>query len=130
VRKGKGKKRRVIPLTAAIVKDLKKYCYEERPKRVSKWTKGKDHRAYMLNKKGTAMSGYSYWLHFKGLVKQTTLPATTSLHHLRHSIATHLLAEGMELERVRDFLGHEILETTQIYTHISKEQLRMKNENP
>ena len=46
-----------------------------------------------------------------------------TLHCLRHTIATQLLEQGMELEKVRDFLGHEYLGTTQIYTHI-----RMKNE--
>ena len=128
VRRGKGKKRRVIPLTPKLVSDLKKYGYEERPQQISKWTKTKDHKAYMLNKIGTAISGYRYWDHFKQMVKRTDLPKNTSLHHLRHSIATHLLEEGMELERVRDFLGHDFLETTQHYTHISNEQLKMKNE--
>lgn len=40
------------------------------------------------------------------------------LHTLRHSIATHLLANGMQLERIKDFLGHDSLDSTQIYTHL------------
>jgi integrase/recombinase XerD len=43
------------------------------------------------------------------------------LHTLRHSIATHLLAHGMSLEKIRDFLGHGSLESTQIYTHLINE---------
>ena len=39
------------------------------------------------------------------------------LHTLRHSIATHLLANGMHLERIAEFLGHSSLESTQLYTH-------------
>jgi integrase/recombinase XerD len=39
------------------------------------------------------------------------------LHTLRHSIATHLLQNGMRLERIKDFLGHGSLDSTQIYTH-------------
>jgi integrase/recombinase XerD len=46
-----------------------------------------------------------------------------SLHVLRHSIATHLIEEGLALEKVRDFLGHYHLETTEIYTHISQQQI-------
>jgi len=43
------------------------------------------------------------------------------LHTLRHSIATHLLAHGMNLEKIKDFLGHSSLESTQIYTHLINE---------
>ncbi|MGU3376961.1 tyrosine-type recombinase/integrase [Chryseobacterium sp. M5A1_1a] len=42
-----------------------------------------------------------------------------TLHCLRHTIATQLLEQGMELEKVRDFLGHQYLGTTQIYTRIN-----------
>jgi len=127
VRKGKGKKRRVIPLAPKVSEALKNYCYQERPNQITQRTTYQDHKAYMLNTLGKAMKGNTYYSNFKALVQQTNLPASTSLHHLRHSIATHLLVEGMELERVRDFLGHEYLETTQIYTHIDEEQLRMNN---
>lgn len=44
------------------------------------------------------------------------------LHTLRHSIATHLLAHGMSLEKIKDFLGHSSLESTQIYTHLINEE--------
>jgi integrase/recombinase XerD len=44
------------------------------------------------------------------------------LHTLRHSIATHLLANGMSLEKIKDFLGHSSLESTQIYTHLVEQE--------
>jgi len=44
-----------------------------------------------------------------------------SLHTLRHSIATHLLQSGMEIEMIQQFLGHQSLESTQIYTHLANE---------
>jgi len=46
------------------------------------------------------------------------------MHTLRHSIATHLIEKGVKVEQVRMFLGHSQLESTQIYTHISKEILK------
>ena len=45
-----------------------------------------------------------------------------TLHTLRHSIATHLLSNGMKLEAIGKFLGHSSLESTQIYTHLAEEQ--------
>jgi len=48
-----------------------------------------------------------------------------TLHHLRHSIATHLLQSGMSMEYVRDFLGHSFLETTQLYAKPKAEQLKL-----
>ncbi|MBK7883810.1 MAG: tyrosine-type recombinase/integrase [Chitinophagaceae bacterium] len=47
-----------------------------------------------------------------------------SIHNLRHSIATHLLEQKIPLEQVRMFLGHSQLESTEIYTHISQQQLK------
>ena len=45
------------------------------------------------------------------------------MHSLRHSIASHLLEQGMAVEQVRMFLGHSQLETTQIYTHVNQSQI-------
>ena len=57
---------------------------------------------------------------FKKLLKKAGLDNQKfTLHCLRHTIATQLLDGGMELEKVRDFLGHEYLGTTQIYTRVN-----------
>ena len=50
------------------------------------------------------------------------------IHSLRHSIATHLLENGMKLEQVRQFLGHRYIETTEVYTHISQMQINKLHE--
>nr|WP_193813304.1 tyrosine-type recombinase/integrase [Kaistella flava (ex Peng et al. 2021)] len=66
------------------------------------------------------------YIEFKYLLKKTGLNNQGfTLHCLRHTIATQLLNQGMELEKVRDFLGHECLGTTQIYTRIYGESTNL-----
>ncbi len=124
VRSGKGNKRRVLPMTETVTKDLKNYYYNLRSTQIGKLTRSDDLRAFMLNGNGTRMRGGSYYVYFKRVLQRTEITKQISLHHLRHSIATHLLAQGMKVETVRDFLGHTCLESTQIYTRVDKDQLR------
>jgi integrase/recombinase XerD len=123
VRSGKGARRRVVPMTAAVAKELETYWLEERCGYSAK--KIKDEEAFMLNRIGRRMSGAGYNDLFKALAGRAGLSPEITLHHLRHSIATHLLQGGMPLEQVRDFLGHYHLETTQLYARPSAEQLRL-----
>ena len=125
VRSGKGRKRRVIPLSETVMNDFKSYRFTERIYQETRWTSKADEGAFMLNKKGTRMRGKSYWIYFKNLLSRTPINQAVSLHHLRHTIATHLLSEGMKIEQVRDFLGHECLESTQIYTRVKSAQLKL-----
>ncbi len=125
VRSGKGRKRRVIPMAEYVVNDLKSYRYDMRPGQVSRFTKQEDARAFMLNKRGGRLRGAICWGYFKAVARRAKLDEKISLHHLRHSIATHLLRRGMRVEEVRDFLGHQFLETTQIYTRINANQLKL-----
>jgi integrase/recombinase XerD len=121
VRAGKGAKRRVVPMPAAVTKDLETYWLQERCPYAAR--KVKDQDAFVLNRVGGRMSGAGYNDLFKGLAGRAGLSPEITLHHLRHSIATHLLQSGMGLEYVRDFLGHYHLETTQLYARPSAEQL-------
>lgn len=103
IRKGKGKKRRVIPFTKQVQKDFI-FSIENRNKEEN-----------LLNITGSRM-----YEEFKKLLKKADLyKQGFTLHCLRHTIATQLLEQGMELEKVRDFLGHEYLGTTQIYTRVN-----------
>ena len=74
------------------------------------------------------MQEYTANKYFRRIIERTHHPAILSkaptLHTLRHSIATHLLQQGIPVQQVRIFLGHSLLETTQIYTHISGKQLK------
>jgi integrase/recombinase XerD len=129
--KGKGNKRRVVPLSNGVIKDLSNYYYNER----EALTKGRDYKlnasnqnAFMLHSRGGRMQKDTYNKHLKLLIEQTGNEAVQekeiTIHCLRHSIATHLLEQGIAVEQVRIFLGHSQLETTQLYTHINQNQLR------
>ncbi len=115
VRRGKGKKRRVIPLTQSIVKDFKEYFIE------TKIIRKETEESFLININGSKMKGDNVYDLFKKLLKRTQnlKPENYCLHSLRHSIATHLLENEMSIEMVRDFLGHSQLVTTQIYTRIN-----------
>jgi integrase/recombinase XerD len=119
VRKGKGKKRRAIPITEAITEDFKKYQDFS--------IKYQDDEAFITNNQGKRMTGGKIYVIFKNLLKRTNSQLKTKaicLHSLRHSIATHLLENDMSIEMVRDFLGHSQLATTQIYTRINQLNMR------
>jgi integrase/recombinase XerD len=119
VRSGKGRKRRVVPMAENVINDVKNYLLNERNQRLNYQSNPSDKTALLLNKRGKRMSGNSLYLNFKTILLRTQINKEVSLHHLRHTIATHLLAEGMSVEEVRDFLGHECLESTQIYTRVN-----------
>jgi len=116
VRDGKGNKRRVVPLNNRIVNDLKNYAHKERFAK-------QNETAFICNRLGTRTTGSSYNKILKTLLERTTIKKAITLHCLRHSIATHLLESGLSVEYVRDFLGHQHLESTQIYTRVKNKQL-------
>ena len=115
IRKGKGKKRRVIPLTESIVKDLKNYNNQIEIYRKEKL------QNFLINELGNPITGNTIYTTFKRILKRTKKidHQNYCLHSLRHSIATHLLENEMSIEMVRDFLGHTQLGTTQVYTRIN-----------
>ena len=130
VRRGKGRKRRAVPMAPKVIQDLKAYLYTLRPQQVSRHTTGDHAKAFMLNQRGRRMMKGCYWSDLRRMLRrsgeQELLDRGVCPHVLRHSIATHLLADGMRLERVRDFLGHDHLETTQIYTRVLPQQLQLQ----
>jgi integrase/recombinase XerD len=115
IRKGKGKKRRVIPLTETIIKDLKEYFT------ATEIIRNNNEESFLININGSKMKGNNVYNLFKRILKRTQSikPENYCLHSLRHSIATHLLENEMSIEMVRDFLGHSQLVSTQIYTRIN-----------
>lgn len=117
VREGKGRKRRVVPINRSILQDFKNYLYNER-------YASENETAFICNQLGKRTRGDTYYKQLIKLVESAGIQKEISLHCLRHSIATHLLENGMSVEYVRDFLGHKHLDATQIYTRISKRRLQ------
>lgn len=108
VREGKGAKSRVVPMGEKILQDLKNYVYVER-KNHEKET------AFFVNKRGLRLRGALANTILKNMLQRIEIHENISLHNLRHSIASHLLHQGLSMEYVRDFLGHHHLESTQVY---------------
>ena len=73
--------------------------------------------------KGIPLTKQSLYIRVKQLAKKAGIVKCISPHTLRHSIATHLLQSGMELEQIQEFLGHGQLDSTQIYTHLVNDVL-------
>jgi integrase/recombinase XerD len=120
VRKAKGNKQRYVPLNKQITENLNIYLTGSRKALIN--LENTKENALFLGIKGKRLSGQSLAIRLKKLVEKAGLDKNTGLHTLRHSIATHLLQSGMELEDISNFLGHKSLESTQIYTHLSNVQ--------
>jgi len=124
VREGKGSKRRVIPVNEKVLNDFKNYLYYERfATEKACAERSRSETAFICNNAGRRMKGDRHNNIIKELVRKSGIQKEISLHNLRHSIATHLLENGMSIEYVRDYLGHKHLEATQIYTRVSKKKL-------
>lgn len=121
VRKGKGYKERYVPLSKQVKHDLQYYILNQRNEIVN----NKKVEALLLGRHGTSWSVNGMYHRLQLLKKQTNneelKQKSFGLHILRHSIATHLLQDGMKLELISRFLGHKSLETTQKYTHLINE---------
>jgi integrase/recombinase XerD len=119
VRKGKNYKERFVPISKAPLKYLQDYIYDQRPELLH----GSKTEALFLSMHCKRMDGQTMLLRLKYLQHQTgnadLIEKEIGLHTLRHSIATHLLQAGMQLESIARFLGHSTLESTQIYTHLA-----------
>lgn len=120
VRKGKNYKDRFVPMVKTNQGYLQDYLYDSRPL----FLKGGKSEAFFISKQKARMQGQSMLHRLKILIVRTAneqlMEKETGLHTLRHSIATHLLENGMSLESIARFLGHSSLESTQIYTHLQE----------
>ena len=117
---GKGRKERIIPLYEQIAKTVKEYVDEDRPKLAH----GKKENALFLNARGDRLTRQGFWQKLKEYAKAAGLNSKISPHTLRHSFATHMLSGGADLRSVQELLGHANISTTQVYTHLTTDQVR------
>lgn len=128
VRKGKGRKERYVPITEGNLAYIMEYLEYGRNWFLSQHsvlTREAQTEAFFIGQFGNRSTGQSLYKRLGTLTKQSESVSLRSkkpgLHTLRHSIATHLLKAGMDIEAISRFLGHSSLESTQIYTHIVNE---------
>lgn len=120
--KGKGNKERIVPLGRKARESLAIYMNESRNNFARKALEGSN--ALFLNKYGKRLSERSIRNILNKYVEQVALNQKVNPHMLRHSFATHLLNNGADLRSVQELLGHVKLSTTQIYTHLTRENIK------
>jgi integrase/recombinase XerD len=117
---GKGSKERIVPVGRSALDWLNRYIEWARPELL----KGRLHKVLFLNRSGKDLSRQGFWKIVKKYALKVGLSGKVHPHTFRHSFATHLLEGGADLRSVQVMLGHSDIATTQIYTHITREQLK------
>jgi integrase/recombinase XerD len=122
VRKGKNYKERLVPFSQSSSRILQEWVYDYRIQLIQ----SQKESAFFISRTGKPMKGGGLYKRLKQLVLLVDNPELQKkeigLHTLRHSIATHLLQNGMALQKIQRFLGHSSLESTQIYTHLLEKE--------
>lgn len=119
--KGKGDKERLVPLGSKAWEALQEYINSGRPYLMKNHAPAS---ALFVNKYGTRLSARSVRNIINKYVRQVALNQKVSPHTLRHTFATHLLNAGADLRSVQELLGHAKLSTTQIYTHLTRDDIK------
>lgn len=120
---GKGSKQRLVPLGHYALEALQRYLSLGRPQLEAKAKGSRERRAIFLNKRGRRISRQSVWEVVKNAGERAHIVKPLHPHTLRHSFATHLIQGGADVRTVQELLGHASVTTTQIYTHVSPENL-------
>jgi integrase/recombinase XerD len=115
---GKGEKERLVPVGEQASFWLIHYLSKARPKIAG--SKMRNNFVF-INRWGKKLSRKGMWKRFKEIANMAGIDG--KIHTLRHSFATHLLKGGADLRSVQELLGHADIGTTQIYTHLEKEDL-------
>lgn len=118
--RGKGNKERLVPVSNKAIADLKRWFFD---RNLMKIKPGEDDYVF-LNRRGAHLTRTMILIMVKRQAEEAGIKKTISPHTFRHSFATALLHGGADLRSIQAMLGHEKIDTTLVYTHISNEQLR------
>ena len=130
---GKGSKERIIPLPVELKDFLSKYVHQvhqllltgSQSRKKSSIVKSSDYLFPILyNGKIQPMTRQGFWRILKEIAHKSGLVHAVSPHMLRHSLATHMLKRGANLRILQTLLGHEKINTVQVYTHLDISHLR------
>jgi integrase/recombinase XerD len=139
---GKGNKQRIAPLGKQAIAAFRRWMQEEREAVLNRRRDvddsyfqmfgGEREKSRMESKvpwaflsfKGYKMRREAMWNLIKKYADRIGAPSETSPHTLRHSFATHMLAEGVDLRAIQEWLGHASIVTTQLYTHVDMTRLK------
>ncbi|MGN1358752.1 MAG: site-specific tyrosine recombinase/integron integrase [Bacilli bacterium] len=116
---GKGSKERIVIFGINTSRELKKYLDDGRRK-----LDVRNSEYLFLNKDGNRLSDRYVRKIIDDIIVKASISMHVSPHMLRHTFATEMLNNGADLVSVKDLLGHESLNTTSIYTHVSDEMIR------
>ena len=117
---GKGSKERIVPFGTYAATALYNYINDYRPQ----FFKREVNEYLFLNNHGKKMTRQGFFKILKSIAVEKGIDKELSPHTLRHSFATHLLTGGADLRSIQEMLGHSNLSTTEIYTNISKEEIK------
>ena len=116
---GKGNKERIVPVGEIAIDSLNYYIDNARMQLVKKHTDF----LFINARDGGQITRQAFFLMIKEKVKQAGIKKEISPHKLRHSFASHLLKNGVDLRLIQELLGHEDISTTERYTHIQNDDM-------
>lgn len=117
---GKGSKERIVPINDYALDALNTYIEEYRPLMV----KNEVNNFLFLNNHGKQMTRQGIFKMIKAECLKKGITKDISPHTIRHTFATHLLENGADLRIIQELLGHSDISTTQIYTHLTNDELK------